>query len=238
MRNCLLFITLGFFATTAAYAGNSITQLSAIGSQDNFKLLSEDLAAACSYKAVTPAANLGVTGFDIGIEATDTKLAHPELWQQVTGSSNTNLIIPKVHIHKGLPAGLDVGAFYSSVPRSNIHLMGAEIRYALVKGDITTPAVGLRGTYTRLSNVDQLALHTTGLELTVSKGFAIVTPYAGAGVIHTMSNPHVTGLTQETFNQGKYYLGANLNFGLANVAFEGDRTGNTTSYSAKIGFRF
>jgi hypothetical protein len=29
-----------------------------------------------------------------------------------------------------------------------------------------------------------------------------------------------------------------MNFGVTNLAFEGDRTGEATSYGAKLGFRF
>jgi len=33
-------------------------------------------------------------------------------------------------------------------------------------------------------------------------------------------------------------VGINMNFGLTNLAFEGDRTGKASSYGAKLGFRF
>jgi hypothetical protein len=47
-----------------------------------------------------------------------------------------------------------------------------------------------------------------------------------------------SGLTKETFQQGKVFVGGNLNFGLMNVAMEYDKTGSAASYSAKLGFRF
>ena len=42
----------------------------------------------------------------------------------------------------------------------------------------------------------------------------------------------------ENFTQSKVFAGANLNFGLANFALEGDKTGGATSYSLKMGFRW
>ena len=42
--------------------------------QSDFHALSEDLGAALSYKPLTPTAPLGITGFDVGIAVTDTKL--------------------------------------------------------------------------------------------------------------------------------------------------------------------
>ncbi|HEY0721376.1 MAG TPA: hypothetical protein VGE50_08985, partial [Gammaproteobacteria bacterium] len=50
--------------------------------QSEFRLLSEDLGAAFSYKALTPAEPLGVTGFDISIERTATRLQHPALFDK------------------------------------------------------------------------------------------------------------------------------------------------------------
>ena len=108
-----------------------------------------------------------------------------------------------------------------------------------MEGGVASPAMAVRGTYTSLSGVDQLAMDTTGLELTISKGFAMVTPYAGIGRNWVNSQPDAgIGLEDEDFTQDKVYAGINLNMGLLNIAVEGDQTGETSSYSAKLGFRF
>ncbi|HLQ26542.1 MAG TPA: hypothetical protein VK138_11785 [Acidiferrobacterales bacterium] len=227
-------------AANISLADNSINTLQNVA-QANFKLLSEDLSSTLSYKAVIPATPLGITGFDLGVEASGTKLQHPEVWQQATNSTSapSTIVVPKIYLHKGLPLDFDVGAFYTSVPTSNIKLVGFEVRYALVTGGVATPAVGLRGTYTKLSGVDQLALNTMGIELLVSKGFAFVTPYLGVGHIKTNSDPQgIPTLQNETINQNKTFAGINMNFGLVNLALEGDKTGGAASYSLKFGFRF
>jgi hypothetical protein len=118
-------------------------------------------------------------------------------------------------------------------------LWGAEVRYAILDGGTVTPALGLRGTYSKLSGINELDFHTTGLELLISMRLTIFTPYAGVGQIWTTSEPvGVPNLKKEEFTQGKYFVGGNLNFGLINLALEADKTGDAPSYSAKIGFRF
>ncbi len=235
-KNLTLLCVLGCFAQPV-WAAN-ISQLNALN-QANFKLFSEDLGSALSYKAVIPPAPLGVTGFDLGLEATSTKMQHANLWATATGSSSvSNLIIPKLHIHKGLPLNFDIGAFYASAPSTNIKLYGGELRYALLEGGVALPAVGIRGTATKLSGVDQLAFSTNSLDISISKGFAIFTPYAGVGRVWVDSAPNVSGLTKVTFQQSKVFAGGNLNFGLTNFALEYDKTGSAQSYSAKMGFRF
>ncbi len=205
--------------------------------QADFRAFSEELGAALSYKAITPAEPLGVTGFDIGLEATSTKM---EKLAKATGSSQTNLVVPKLHIHKGLPLNIDVGAFYSSVPTTNIKLVGGELRYAILKGGVASPAVAIRGSMTKLSGVDQLAFATKGLDVSISKGFAMFTPYAGVGRVWVESTPDaaLSLLKKETFQQSKFFVGGNLNFGVTNLAVEYDKTGAVQSYSAKLGFRF
>lgn len=231
-----LLCMLGCFAQPV-WAAN--INLGAAGfSQTEFKLFSEDLGAALSYKAVIPAEPLGVTGFDLGLEVTSTEMKNSSLWADATGSSRNSLPVPKIHIHKGLPLNIDVGAFYSSVPTTNIKLYGGELRYAILEGGTATPAVAIRGAMTKLTGVEQLSFGTKSLDVSISKGFAMLTPYAGVGTVWVDSTPNVAPLVKESFRQNKVFAGANLNFGLVNLAFEYDKTGSAASYTAKLGFRF
>lgn len=204
--------------------------------QSAFKAFSEDMGSALSYKAVTPATPLGITGFDLGLEASSTKVSG---LSTATGGSISTLIVPKVHVFKGLPFGIDVGAFYSSVPTTNIKLYGGELRYAIMEGGVALPAVGIRAAMTKLSGVSLLSLNTKSLDVSISKGFAMITPYAGLGTVWVDSTPDATTtLAKESFRQNKIFAGGNLNLGLVNFALEYDKTGSATSYSAKFGFRF
>ena len=234
-----LTVLIALLAAGAAQADTNIDQLNQLN-QQQFRLFSEDMGAVASYKGVIPATPLGITGFDLGVEVTGTKLANTAAWQQaITGTVPSTLYVPKLHLHKGLPLGIDVGAFYSSVPSSNIKLWGAELRYAILEGGAAEPALGVRGTYSKVTGVNELDFHTTGLELLISKGLTIFTPYAGAGRVWTSSKPvDIPGLEKEDFAQGKYFIGGNFNFALINFALEADKTGGITSYSAKLGFRF
>ena len=236
-KNLSLLCMLGCFAQPV-WAAN-ISTLGAL-SPTQFKLFSEDLGSALSYKAVTPPTPLGVTGFDLGLEVTSTEMKNSALWTKVTngGSAMSSMTVPKLHVFKGLPFNIDVGAFYAAVPTTNIKLYGGELRYAIVEGGVATPAVGIRGSVTKLTGVDQLSFGTKGLDISISKGFVLFTPYIGVGRVWVNSTPGAaTGLQKETFQQGKVFIGGNLNLGV-NLALEYDKTGSAQSYSAKVGFRF
>jgi len=207
--------------------------------QTQFRLLSEDLGAALSYKPLIPAEPLGTTGFDLGIEISATQLQNTAAYAAATGDSTDTLILPRLHVHKGLPFGFDLGASYAAVPDSNIKLWGAEVRYAILKGGTATPALALRGSYSALEGVSQLQFTTTGVDLSISKGFAIFTPYAGVGKVWVRSTPDASiPLAEEKFDLNKVFVGVNMNLAVVNIAIEGDKTGAATSYGIKFGWRF
>lgn len=231
-KKLALLCVLGCFAQSTFAANVDLTNLGTV--QADFKDFSKDFGSALSYKAIIPAEPLGTTGFDLGLEVTSTEA---KSLAKVTGTTDTTLIVPKLHVHKGLPFGIDIGAFYSSV--ANIKLYGGELRYAILEGGVAMPALALRGAMTRLTGVDQLSFSTRSADISISKGFAMFTPYAGVGTVWVDSNPDVaTTLKKESFQQAKTFVGANLNFGLMNFAAEYDKTGAATSYSVKVGFRF
>lgn len=228
----------GAFLATGVWASD-INQLQNLA-QGEFKAFAKDLTGALSYKAVAPATPLGITGFDVSLGLSGTRMKHSDLWQKASGYGLSTLPVPKLQVTKGLPFGIDLGGFYTAVPTTNIRLWGAEVKYALLEGSMLTPAVAVRGSFTQLDGVDQLAFDTQGLELLVSKGFAGVTPYGGVGVVRSRAKARLTPLTlaPESNTATKLFAGLNWNVLLGNLALEVDRTGDNNTLSAKVGIRW
>jgi hypothetical protein len=234
LRVCLLG---GLMAASPAWA-QDIDQLQA-AAQAEFRLLSEDLGAALSYHAQIPSEPLGLTGFDIGVGVTATRLENSGIWEKVTSDdAEATLYVPTLRLHKGLPAGVDVGLTYASIPGSNIRYTGGELRYAILEGGTASPAIAVRGSLTKLSGVDQLGFETRGIDVSISKGVASFTPYAGIGRVWIESTPHVLGLQKEAFSLTKIFVGIGMNLAVLNLNLQADKTGDATSYSFKLGWRF
>ena len=177
----------------------------------------------------------------VGVAVTATSVKNSDALNNAGAGRHSTLPVPSLRVHKGLPLGVDVGAMVAAVPGTNVRLYGGELRYAIVSGGVATPAIGVRGSYTKLTGVDQLDFDTKGLDLSISKGFAMFTPYAGVGRVWTSSTPKnipTSTPTKESLSMSKVFVGINMNFGLVNLAFEGDRTGEDSTYGAKLGFRF
>jgi hypothetical protein len=180
-----------------------------------------DLGAAVSYKPLQPAEPQGVSGFDIGVATSHTQIDDGE-----------NVTVTRLNLHKGLPYGFDVGAFFGRAYRDgeSSSLSGYELRYALVQGNTALPAVAVRGAYTRLGD-DDLDLDTKSLDLTISKGFLFLTPYAGIGQVWMDSKLGDASMT-------KTYGGLNIALGLFAVNLEADQTGDVTTYGLKVALRW
>lgn len=208
--------------------------------QQNFKDLSKEIGFGLSYFPMAPAEPLGILGFDIGVEATALDINEDKPYWKQMGDFPGMLPIPRLHVQKGLPFGIDIGAIYSSIPSTNISLWGGELKWAFLKGGITTPAVALRGTYTKLNGVNNLDLNTMGYDISISKGFAIFTPYAGVGQVKIESDPkNIPGnpLTKESITETKYFAGLKVGLGLVNMVAEADFA-EIPAYSLKLGVGF
>ncbi|MBE9515658.1 MAG: hypothetical protein IME93_01640 [Proteobacteria bacterium] len=231
-------------ATDIDQISNLVTVLGLAQAQDAYLLLSEDLGGAIAYRSVSPAESLGITGFDLGIEVTNSKMQNSADWIAAisTGKELDSILMPRVHLHKGLPLGIDIGAFYVGSSNSNIDVTGAELRYALIDGGVAKPAIGVRLTYSKLSGIDEIDMSTQGAELAISKGFTFLTPYAAIGKVRVTSTPggaaETAGLVEEEFTLNRTNVGLNMNFTLMNLVLDYDKTGDVESSTLKFGFRW
>jgi hypothetical protein len=93
-----------------------------------------------------------------------------------------------------------------------VKLFGFEVAKALLDGGVVSPSLGLRGSYSKLMGVNDLSLQTFAADVNLSKGFVILTPYAGAGVVQIISKPKgaISGLSEEKITQPRFFGGLKL----------------------------
>lgn len=226
--------------TGALYAPAASAEFGSIGNlvQEELRDITLDLGSAFSYKGVTPATPLGTLGFDVGVEVTDTRLEHSRLFALAGAGERSSVLIPKLHVHKGLPLGFDVSAFVGGATQIDATLAGAALRWAWSDDGLVYPAVGVRISATRATGMGDLKVSTAAVDLMVSKRLAVVTPYVGAGTVRTQVSVANTALTKERIDRSRVFGGVNVNLLAANLAFEAEKMGENVSLSAKLGWRF
>lgn len=236
MRKHIGFLAIACAAFSGAASADAEFDLLPLTTQANFRAISEDVSAALNYKALGPAESTGLLGFGIGAFAAYTPVKNEAAWKAATGADVDAIGMAGAVLHKGLPLNLDLGAFIATVPGTNVKVFGGELRYAILEGGAATPALGLRASYTRTNGSDDFEATSQGIDAEISKGFTVVTPYAGAGYLRSISDPNIAGLQKETISQGRYYAGLRLSLIFLELTPEIERVGSNTSYNLRLGF--
>jgi len=209
--------------------------------QSEFDDLSRQVGLAISYNPLSPAASLGLLGFDIGVEATAVHIdSNKSFWTDAVGKTPPSyLVFPKIHAQKGLPLGIDVGLSYAKVPGTNIGLMGGELKWAVLEGTSVMPAVAIRGDYTKLVGVNDINLSDYGADISISKGFLFVTPYAGVGEVWISSKEKsdLIDLKSASLSETKGFVGVKLSLFIISFVAEADFS-KVPSYSGRMNLSF
>jgi hypothetical protein len=211
--------------------------------QGDFKNFVKEFGTALLFNPMAPAEPLGITGFDVSVEMVVTDINDQEqYWQKLIDDNDpySFLAVPRLHIQKGLPFNIDVGAMYLAVPNSNIKLWGIEAKYAILEGSMVTPAVSVRASYSQLLGVDDVDLNTQSLDLLVSKGFLMFTPYGGVSMIRVNGSENSEIVTLGDVNETSYRGLLGIQFSpLPLLIINGEISfGDIEQYGLKIGFRF
>ncbi|ALC15523.1 hypothetical protein DSOUD_0735 [Desulfuromonas soudanensis] len=228
MKRIVLTLLVTLLATGTAFAAKYDLKFATDFANDQFKSFAREAGAMAAYRGVAPAEPQGITGFDIGVEASFVDI-DSSVWNEVLTETNdppSYLVVPRLHVRKGLPFNIDVGAMYAQVPDSNIALWGGELQVALLEGGAATPALALRGSYSSLEGVDDLDLQTYAADAVLSKGFLMFTPYIGAGVVqieaeYTGNNATLqANLQDQSLTEARYFAGVQASLALLRLTGE------------------
>ena len=208
--------------------------------QSDFRAIAEDVTRGLAYKAVGPSEASGLTGFSIGGLVTYAPTENPDSWKRATGEDVDAVGMTGLAARKGLPLAIDVGAFYATVPGTEAKVTGGELRWAPLPGSVALPAVALRLGFSKTTGVDDFDFKTLSYDVSASKGFGPITPYAGVGRVEATATPkgNVTLLAEEKFGETRLYAGARLTLGFLSLIPEVEKTGDGVAYNLHVGIGF
>lgn len=172
------------------------------------------------------AAPLGITGFRVYVEASADQDFQDEPFFATTVDGDLpldTLSIARVGVRKGLPGGLDLGASWGQAVDGDLELISGELSWAILDGGAVSPALALRLTGTRTVGGGAYDLDLYGAELELSKGFVLLTPFAGAGYYHgegTLDRGALGPSFDADDDRGFVYAGVTLNLLLPKITFE------------------
>jgi hypothetical protein len=207
----------------------------------DFEAFSRRFASDAYFYPGHGAAPLGVVGFNVFAEGSYDRGFGGEPFADTTvrgGLTGNALVFGRAGVRKGLPGKIDLGVAVSQALDGDVKLGSAELSYALLAGGAAKPAVGIRLTGTRTLSARAYALDQEGAEILVSKGFLLLTPYAGVGIVHSSGRLRGDLRTLSTDDtRGIAYAGLSLNLLLPKITVEVEK-GEVVQGRVRVAFGF
>lgn len=148
----------------------------------NFRAFVRQFGAAMTSVNLAPPETLGHSGFAFNAELSVVDFGGATL--PTEGEFKGPLLIPSLHVRKGLPYSFELGARAAWIEKSRMGAGTFELKWAVNEGFKYLPDIGIRGSVTKLINARDFDVTCGGLDIGIGKQFAIagmitLTPYVG-----------------------------------------------------------
>jgi hypothetical protein len=173
----------------------------------NYRVFAREFAAAMTSATLMPPETLGHAGFAFAAEISVVNITEDK--QGVNGVTmptqravqcdvndmcgngggwkngmSSPLLIPSVHVRKGLPYSFELGGRIGWIQNSRMFMGMLELKWALNEGFTYLPDISVGGRVAKLINSTDFDLTTGGLDVSIGKQFALggmltLTPYVG-----------------------------------------------------------
>ncbi|HEX4960011.1 MAG TPA: hypothetical protein VF173_04170 [Thermoanaerobaculia bacterium] len=240
-RPLLLLLFVCFFLAAAVPSGASWS-VSPRATRGDFEAFHRRFSSDAYFYPRHSASPLGLIGFEVYADATydDTFDDQSFNTTAVDGSYTGGFLsVARVGARKGLPGGFDLGLSYGKALNGDVKLLSGELQYAILHGGVLEPALSVRLTGTRTVDATAYELNQYGADVILSKGFTVLTPYVGAGIIRSKGrlSRGVVPSFEDTETQGVAFAGITLNLLLPKLNFEVEK-GEALQGVVRIGFGF
>lgn len=213
-------------ASLAAVPVQASWEVSPDATLEDFQAFHSRFSSGAYFYPRHGAAPLGLIGFEVYADATYDEGFDDEPFNDTAIDGELRggfLSVARIGARKGLPGGIDLGVSYGRALEGDVDLLSAEIQYAILKGGLVKPALSLRVTGSRSMGSQTYDLDQYGAEVLLSKGFAVLTPYVGAGIVYSRGTldrgPLLPGFEEEE-TRGVVYGGLTLNLLLPKITVE------------------
>lgn len=171
----------------------------------NFRAFARTMSAALTSVNLSPPETLGHAGFQFGAELAVVNIDQNNVRIPTTRDFRGTLLLPSIHIRKGLPFSFELGTRVAWLDQSRMAAGTIEVKWALNEGFAFLPDLGIRGYGTRLFNNRDFDLTAAGLDVGLGKQFAVggmvtLTPYVGANLVWTAASSN-----NVDFNRSRSY---------------------------------
>ena len=168
----------------------AVAQNGGITAEEGFQRFHDSFAPSVFLPPRHDAEPLGWVGFEVFVDASLASgfedIERPP--QPLDSELPTDgLLLGRVGVRKGLPGRFNIGASYAEVFDADFDLVEADLSWSWLKGSAVSPAVAVRISAARSLGGDRFDFEQYGVDISISKGFPVLTPYAGVALVRSES---------------------------------------------------
>ena len=231
----VVFGTLALAATlapAAASAQSANIDLRPGLTSEEFTALTADLGPILRFRQLGDSTTLGKGNAAVAVQLANAPVSD--------GTRSWSLSFPKVVARVGVNDRVDVGAWGGINADSNYGLVGCDTTIALMTEGPSRPvSVSIRPSITSLVGPSDLWAANVSVDLSVSRAFGPLSPYAGLATTSTGAIERRDDLDLDPVSAGDSlaYAGVGYRWRSVSVAAEVEK-GDRVSYGFRIGTRF
>ncbi len=167
-----------------------VAQGGGVSAAEGFRLFHKSFAPAAFLPPRHPAEPLGWVGLEVWADASlassfeDIERPAEPLASEIP---TDGLAIGRIGVRKGLPGKFNLGVSYGEIFDAGFDLAQADLSWSWLEGSTVTPAVAFRVSVAQSVGGNEFDFEQYAVDLSVSKGFANLTPYAGVALVRSES---------------------------------------------------
>ena len=187
-----------------------------------------DVGAALRFRQLGDTTTLAKGRVDVGVQFSSAPI------------ESTTWNITRVVARFGLNDRVDLGAWGGYNSQMSDGMAGMDVKIGLLRQSASMPvSVSVRPSFSATLGSADIWGASTGVDLTVSRAFGALAPYAGIAAASSLATERLLNIDteRETANQMLSYAGLSYTWRSVSAAVEVEK-GTRTSYAFRLGTRF
>lgn len=209
---------------------NGIIDLNPELTKDEFAAFTAEVGSVLRFRQLGDARTLGRGDVDVSIEFATAPIVN----------TNRSISFPRIVGRFGVSERVDVGAWGGLNSSANYGLAGADVKIVLLQQGPTRPvSLSIRPSVTTLVGPSEVLAAGAGIDLTVSRSFGRVSPYAGVATTGALAveRSKDVDLDPATAEGSLAYAGLSYHWRTVVMSAEVEK-GTRVSYAFRVGTRF
>jgi hypothetical protein len=197
--------------------------------QEQLEALAGEVGSDLRFRQLGDTMTLGRGNVDLSVQFAETRL------DDSRGAWNHTRVVARV----GVNDRVDIGAWGGLNPNSDYGLVGVDTKILLLREGWSPVSIAVRPSLTSLVGPSDVWIGTTSVDLSVSRAFGPLSPYAGVAARSSIAFERTADVDLDPADAGGTSSFAGVAYRWRSLSLAGEvENGENVSYGFRIGTRF